>query len=246
MNLSPMKLIRRIVNRGDRRCSAIIVAAGSSRRMKGVDKLYVELGGKPLLARTLQAFDECDLISEIVLVVSADKRGTAARLCSDYPVAKLSSIVTGGATRAESSNIGIRAVSKRSDLIAIHDGARPLVTQQIIKDAIESASLSGSGVPARPVSSTLKRVKSGTVVEAVDRNCVYEIQTPQVFQADLIRSALKSAEGCGCEITDESSAAERAGVPIHITLGSPDNIKITTPEDLEFAELILKGRGELV
>ena len=245
MNITPMKLIRRVVNRGGTRCSAVIVAAGSSRRMKGVDKLYVDLGGKPLLARTLQAFDECDLISEIVLVVSADKKGTAARMCSDYPVSKLSSIVTGGATRAESSNLGVRAVSKRSDLIAIHDGARPLVTQQVIKAAVESASASGTGVPARNVSSTLKKVESGVVTAAVDRSGVFEIQTPQVFQADLIRAALKSAEEGGCEITDDSSAAEMAGIPIHITQGSPENIKITTPEDLEFAELILKGRGEL-
>jgi 2-C-methyl-D-erythritol 4-phosphate cytidylyltransferase len=245
MNISPMKIIRRVVNKGGKRCSAVIVAAGSSRRMKGVDKLYVDLGGKPLLARTLQAFDECDLISEIVLVVSADKKGTAARLCSDYPVSKLSSIVTGGSTRAESSNIGVKAVSKRSDLIAIHDGARPLVTQQVIKTAIESAAVSGTGVPALPVSSTLKKVESGTVASAVDRTGVFEIQTPQVFQADLIRSALKGAADCGCEITDDSSAAEMAGIPINITQGSPENIKITTPGDLEFAELILRGRGEV-
>ena len=243
MKFFPAKLLKRFSKKRGSRCAVVIVAAGASVRMAGVDKLYADLCGKPVLARTLLAFEASDLISEIVLVVSASQRGTAARICSENSITKLSCILTGGATRAESSFVGVSAVSKRTDLIAIHDGARPLVSQEVIKAAVESAAVSGSGVPARPVTATLKRVESAVVRASVDRANVWEIQTPQVFQADLIRSALKSASDNKADITDDCSAAELAGIPVNITPGSPENIKITTPEDLAFAEVILKGEG---
>jgi len=225
------------------KCAAVILAAGSSRRMNGVDKMYAEICEMPVLIHTLNAFEHSDCISEIVLVVRSEDIETASVICSDYGITKLKCVVAGGASRAMSSYNGVSAVSDGIGIIAIHDGARPLVPQNVITEAVASAKKYSTGVAAIPVASTLKRVENGAVAGSVGRTGLYEIQTPQVFQADLIKAALENAVKKSLELTDDSSAVEFAGIPVRITTGSSVNIKITTQSDLVLAEAVLRGRG---
>lgn len=223
-------------------CSAVIAAAGSGERMGGTDKIFVPLCGEPVILWTIRAFENCDAVQEIVLVVRSEKIPDAAKLCKDAGIKKVSVVVSGGKTRAESVLRGINEVSEKADLVAIHDGARPLVTGEVITTAIEKARTCGAAVPMVPLSDTVKKHKDGYVTHTPDRGEFCCVQTPQVFDYDMIRGVLTSAAENGWELTDDASAVEKSGIAVALTRGSHRNIKITTPEDLLFAEAVLSGR----
>ena len=227
-------------------CAAVIVAAGSSERM-GSDKLSLTLGDKPVLARTLCAFQQSPLVDEIVLVVRAEKLQEAADLCVKYGVGKVSRVIAGGKTRTESALCGVSEVSKSARLIAIHDGARPLVTEDLILRTVYAAAENMAAAPAVPCVDTLKAVdEEGRILGTVDRRTTLRIQTPQVFRAELIKGALTKAVEKGLVLTDDCAAAEMMGVRTKTVLGDEDNMKITTPRDMLFAAEILRERGELL
>lgn len=221
--------------------SAVIVAAGSGTRFGG-DKLLAELGGMPVLIHSLTAFERSSLVSEIVLVTRPEAMEEISSLCAQYGVKKLSCVVPGGATRTESCFAGAMSVSEKADIIAIHDGARPLVTEEIIDAAVWAAYRHSAAVPAVPVRDTVKMAAGGVVTATPERELLFAVQTPQCFQRDIIKGALMKATQEKWEITDDCMAVERIGGKIWLTEGSEENLKITTPLDLELAELILKRR----
>lgn len=224
--------------------AAVIVAGGSGTRF-GSDKLMAELDKMPVLARTMLAFQRSTLIREIVLVARQDALYDAAELCGKYGVTKAAAVVPGGETRLLSSLAGVMAVSEAAELIAIHDGARPLVPDKVITDAVWGAYRHGAAVPAMPVKDTIKRAEKGIAVGTPDRKSLFAVQTPQCFQADIIRAALYDASQNAPDITDDCMAVERLGGGVYLTEGSEENIKITTPLDMALAELILQRRREM-
>ena len=223
-------------------CSAVIVAAGSARRMEGIDKVLAKLGELPVLVHTLMAFQDCDLIQEVVVVTREDLLVEVGRLCKEYRLDKVKKVIVGGAERINSVRAGLSEVSPEAQLVAIHDGARPLVTQKILADTVKRASETGAAVPAIPVIDTIKRVEDNCTVETVDRSQLRAMQTPQIFDADLIRTALEKALADGENLTDDCAAVERLGMKVALTEGSRENIKITTPFDLMLGESILESR----
>ena len=228
-------------------CTAVITAAGTSQRMDGEDKLFIEICGAPVLAHSLLAFQNCPCINEIIIAAREDKIGVVGSICEQYGIDKAVKIMLGGPTRLESVLNCVLAVSKRTQLIAIHDGARPCVSADIIENTVHAAIDFHAAAPGVPVSSTLKRVKNGIIIETVGREDLAEIQTPQVFAADLIKGALTNALHRAGDITDDCLAAELIGVPVHVTEGSRKNIKLTTAEDIMIAESILtENRGGLL
>ena len=225
-------------------CSAVIVAAGSSQRM-GSDKLLHNLGIMPVLARTLLVFQDCELVDEIVVVTRMEKLEEVADLCKKYRIEKASKVISGGATRMESALAGVSEVKSRAKLIAIHDGARPLVSVELIENTVRAAAKYKAAVPAIKSVDTLKLAEDGeTVTGSLDRELVLRVQTPQVFDADLIKGALTFAAEKKLPLTDDCSAVELMGVKARIVPGEEDNIKLTTPRDMLFAAAILKDRGE--
>lgn len=226
------------------RCSAVIVAAGSSVRM-GSDKLKAMLGSKTVLERTLEVFQRSPLVEEIVLVVRQERLEETAGLVREWGMTKVGRVVCGGKTRAESALAGASEVNRRASLIAIHDAARPLVTEDVILRTVYAARDYKAAVPAIRSADTLKAVDDkGFVTGTVDRTCTVRVQTPQVFQADLIKGALTRAVQDGLPVTDDCSAIELLGVRCKTVLGDEDNIKLTTPRDMVLAQAILKDRGE--
>ena len=225
------------------RCSAVIVAAGSSSRM-GYDKIMGALGGIPVLVRTLRAFEESDYVDEIVLVTRLEMLEHAAMLCDKYSISKISKVICGGKTRTESALAGVSEVRKGAKLIAIHDGARPLVSQQLIKRVVYAARDNYSAVPAIKCTDTLKAVDGdGNVRGSVNRDSFVRIQTPQVFEASLIKGALTRAVKDGITLTDDCSAMDIMGIKTVTMAGEESNIKLTTPIDMAFAEAILRGKS---
>ena len=221
-----------------RRCGAVIVAAGSASRMGGIDKVMAPLAGEPMIKRTVRTFQECDAVSEIVVVTRADLIVPITELCKGYP--KVTAVIAGGSSRQESVHLGLGALSGKVELAAIHDGARPLVTWQVIDRAIRAGNTYHAAAPAIPVKDTIKTVQGGVVVNTPDRSSLQAVQTPQVFDFDLIRGALKQAIDEDAPITDDCSAVERLGMSVKIVEGDERNIKVTTPMDLKIAEMLLE------
>ncbi|MCI2106283.1 MAG: 2-C-methyl-D-erythritol 4-phosphate cytidylyltransferase [Intestinimonas sp.] len=234
----------RRAKKSEPRCSMVVVAAGSSTRMEGQDKIMLPLGDIPVLARTLRALDSCRYVTELIVVTRSDLIVPVGQMCHDYFFSKVKKVICGGDTRTQSVLAGIRETDPDANLIAIHDGARPFVTQEILEAVIEKAMTCGAAAPAVSVHDTLKRAERGAVLETLDRSVLYAVQTPQVFEPALIRAALQRAEAEGALLTDDCAAVERLGVTVYLTRGSEENIKLTTPADLNFAAGILWGRGE--
>lgn len=221
-------------------CAAVVVAAGSATRMKGIDKIMTTLGGIPVLARSLQALEECQRIDEIVVVTRPDLCASAGILCREHQIKKVTAIIPGGATRAESVRCGLCAVSGRAELAAIHDGARPFVSQALLERVLIAGAETGAAAPAIPVKDTIKRAKDGVIQETVDRSTLFAVQTPQVFQADFISAALYDCIQKGIAVTDDCSAAERLGKEVTLVEGEDSNIKLTTPADLAIGEALVQ------
>ena len=223
-------------------CAAIVVAAGSANRMQGIDKMMASLAGEPVLLHTLRAFQQCSRIDEIVVVTREDLMLEVEELCRDHSLDKVHHVILGGGERSDSVLAGLDCIADRNGLVAIHDGARPLVSQQVILHAIEKAASTGAAAPAIPLKDTVKVVRDGVVESTPDRSTLVAIQTPQVFDLDLVRGALYQARKDGAAVTDDCSAVERLGMKVHLTPGSDENLKITTPMDLILAETILERR----
>ncbi|NMA37935.1 MAG: 2-C-methyl-D-erythritol 4-phosphate cytidylyltransferase, partial [Papillibacter sp.] len=191
--------------------------------------------------RCVAAFADSKGVDEIVIVTREDLMAYAAELAPRFGKGKVSAVIKGGKSRTESAYLGVMQVSRKAELILIHDGARPLVTEDIISSAIKTAEAFGAALPAVPVKDTIKAGERGFVTSTPDRSSLYIAQTPQTFQAELIKAALTDAVTKGVEYTDDCAAVEKLGVRVHLSEGSYRNIKITTPEDLIIAEALLKS-----
>lgn len=221
-------------------CTAVIVAAGTAQRMRGIDKMMAPLCGTPLMLRTVRALAASESISHIGIVTRDDLVAQVTALCAAEP--KLGFVVPGGSTRADSVLLGLEKVE--TELVAIHDGARPLVTTEIVDEAVAAAGESGAAAPAIPVHDTIKIAANGFVEATPDRSTLFAVQTPQVFFTAQITQALQAAIAQGIALTDDCSAMEAAGKPVRLTAGSRENLKITVPSDLALAEAILKRRED--
>ena len=218
---------------------AVIVAAGSSRRMGGENKLLLEIDGIPVLARTLSAFQKCAAIRDIVLVCREQDIMPYTELAKAFSIDKLCTVTRGGETRTESVLAGITAAPENAVLVAVHDGARPLVSEAVITEAVTTAAEYGAAAPVVPVKDSIKRIEDGNIAADVARNTLAAVQTLQVFRKDLLRRALTSAAERGYSFTDDCAAVESLGTIVKATHGSYQNIKITTPEDILVAEALL-------
>lgn len=219
-------------------CGAVIVAAGSASRMGGIDKVMAPLNGEPMIVRSVRTFQNCDAIREIVIVTREDLLTKIMGLCAGFD--KVKAVVVGGADRPDSVRAGLNALSSSVRLVAVHDGARPLITDAVIDRTVRAAHSYGAAAPAVPVKDTVKVVKGGIVTETPDRSTLQAVQTPQVFDLDLLRGALKKAAADGAAITDDCSAVERLGMSVKIVEGDERNLKVTTPMDLKIAQMLLE------
>jgi 2-C-methyl-D-erythritol 4-phosphate cytidylyltransferase len=229
------------------KADAIIVSAGKGQRfMERKKKQFHLLADKPILAHTLDQFEACSLVRSILLVVSEEDMGyTLKEIVEKYKYRKIAQIVPGGKQRQDSVKNGMDALAKVVDIVMIHDGVRPFVTRAMIEDSIHSAERFGAVVVAMPVKDTIKMSNpDGTVLKTLDRESLWQTQTPQTFQAKVIREAYTKAAEDGFVGTDDASLVERLGVKVHILPGSYTNIKITTPEDLILAHLFLKMKAQ--
>ena len=221
-----------------RRCGAVIVAAGSASRMGGIDKVMAPLKGEPMIVHTVRAFQSCDAIREIVIVTRPDLILPITKLTNAFT--KVTAVVCGGNSRQESVTCGMNALSEKCELAAIQDGARPLVTWQLIDRVVRAAHAYHAAIPVIPVKDTIKVCDSALVISTPDRSTLRAVQTPQVFDFDLLRGALKKAAEDGAEVTDDCSAVERLGMKVKIVEGDERNLKVTTPLDLKLAEMLME------
>jgi 2-C-methyl-D-erythritol 4-phosphate cytidylyltransferase len=218
--------------------AAIIVAAGASRRMQGLDKLWTPLAGRIVLARTIDIFEASALIESIVLVSSSERLADVCTLCNNEGWRKIVAIVPGGARRQDSVRAGLDAVTPTTQWVMIHDAARPLVTPAIIEAGLKAAQEHQAAIAAVPVKDTIKLVQEGRITATLDRSQLWTIQTPQVFSFPLIHRA---HHGLMADVTDDATLIEQLGHPVAIFPGAYTNIKITTQEDLLLAEAFIKG-----
>lgn len=227
------------MNTKHQKVAAIIVAAGESKRMGGIDKMLTELAGEPILTRATRPFQECRLIDQIVIVASGEKEKKCRALVAGEEWSKVTDICVGGERRQDSVAAGLKQL-KDFEWVVIHDGARPLVTMDLIERGLEAAKETGAAAAAVPVTDTIKIVGRDEIVrETPDRKSLRAVQTPQVFRFDVIQIAHR--QDCG-DVTDDALLVERLGHRVKLYPGSYDNIKITTPDDLALAEVLLKKR----
>lgn len=227
-------------NNTEKKVSAIIVAAGTSSRMHGIDKQLLDLGGMPVIARAVSAFEKSEIISEIVIVTREDIIESINDLVLKYGFKKVKAVVKGGNTRQESVFNGIAVCSEDSEYIAIHDGARPFVTQNIIKNTVDAAMKFGAASAGITAKDTVKIAdESNKIIKTVDRDFVRLMQTPQVFEKEAYVTAMKTVQNSEL-FTDDCCLLEKFGKPVYTVESSPLNIKITTREDIIFAEAVLR------
>ena len=224
--------------------SAVIVSAGNSTRMGGVNKQFLEIDGMPVIARSIKAFQDNSKIDEIVIVTRSQDIEKVSELVKKYYFSKVDKIVCGGDTRQESVLNGLNCVSNKTDLIAIHDGARPLVSNEVITETIITAKEYGAAATGVKVKDTVKQVDdNNNIVATPDRAYLRFIQTPQTFDKSLYLDAVNSVENSK-DFTDDCMLIEAYGKTVKFVDGDYENIKITTPEDVELAESYLKRKGK--
>ena len=223
-------------------CTAVIVAAGKGRRMgTEISKQFLPLCGKEILAHSVEKFLKAEKIRDIVLVTGEDSLQDVRDMAQEYGWKKITSVVAGGKERQDSVWNGLQAVSDDTDIVLIHDGVRPFVTEDILNHSIETAVEMGSCVAGVPAKDTIKVCNGENVAVATpDRSTLWQIQTPQTFRKDLIMQAYQKAKEDGFVGTDDASLAEYSGCPVKVIMGSYRNIKITTKEDLLIGEAFLK------
>jgi len=220
---------------------AIIVAAGESQRMNGVDKILAKLGGKPVLAWSIEAFQQCSKVDRIVLVNSQKNMEPVQCLTVAHKWTKVADVCTGGKRRQDSVAAGLRLLGE-CEWVIIQDAARPLLTQDLIERGLEAAKETGAAIAAVPVIDTIKLAGDDQVViETPPRANLWAVQTPQIFRFSIIKEAYLQAKG---DVTDDAALVEQTGNKVKLYLGSYDNIKITTPRDLAIAELLIKEHGK--
>lgn len=227
------------------RVAALIPAAGEGRRMGGsTPKPFLELDGREILARTLEVFEGCAAIAEIWVIVAAERCAWCREaIVQRYGLHKVRGLVAGGATRQESVWRGLQQVTEAVDLVVVHDGVRPLVTERLIQQTLASASHHGAAIAAVPLHDTLKRVsETGTVESTVPRERLWRVHTPQAFRHRLLRTAFEYAWRQGVQATDEAGLIEALGYPVQVVPSYEHNVKITTPDDLRFCETLLRAR----
>lgn len=223
----------------------VIPAAGKGKRMKaGMNKVLLELEGQPLIIHTLTLFEADASCRGIVLSVHPDEQSEFRQLLAAYRITKVCAFADGGKERQHSVYSGLKALPPESDIVLVHDGARPFTTKETVSMLVESAQATGAAIAAVPVKDTIKQAKSGIVSQTVERSSLWSVQTPQAFQKAVLLSAQQKAEEEGFLGTDESSLVERTGYPVCIVESDYDNIKLTTPEDLYFARAIIAKRNE--
>jgi 2-C-methyl-D-erythritol 4-phosphate cytidylyltransferase len=227
--------------------SALIVAAGKGTRMGAkIDKLFLEVAGRPVVAHTWAQFDRIALIEEIVLVVRDGMAQTFQGLAKHYGFKKPFKIVIGGKERQDSVSNGLSALNEASEIVAIQDAARPCTSQQLIQATLEAARQVGAAVAAQPVIDTIKESSDGTMISrTVDRSKLWAVQTPQTFRVEVIRRAMLEVRRRALSVTDDTAACELIGQPVRLIFGTEPNPKVTRPEDLQYVELLLRGAKPL-
>lgn len=220
--------------------SAIIVAAGKGTRMgKNVDKLFLKVAGEPILVHTWRRFDDSPVIDEIVVVVRDGLQADVKKLGAKFK--KKFQIIAGGAERQDSVWNGLEAVSPKTEIVVIQDGARPCTSLELIAATVEAARETGAAVAAQAVTDTIKESRDGKIVErTLDRSKLWTVQTPQTFRLEIIRRALAEVRKRGLVVTDDTAACELIGQPVKLVASASPNPKVTRPEDLAFVELLLK------
>lgn len=221
--------------------TAIIAAAGSSSRMNGINKLLFEIDGMPVIARTIGKFNSNDNISEIVISARSSDIEAIKEIVSKYDFSKVTAIVDGGDTRAQSIKNSVIASSDKAEYFAIHDGARPLITAKVIDETIDNAIKYRAAVAGVRVKDTIKVVDGGFITNTPERSTLWAVHTPQIFEKNLYLDAIANAENCKTEITDDSMLVEMLGVKVFMVNDEYSNIKITTPDDLSIVEQYIKG-----
>ena len=224
--------------------TAIIAAAGSGSRMASArPKQFLELAGKPIIFHTLKPFEECDSIDEVIVVLPAEDSAGFLSMAGKLGLRKLTKVIPGGITRADSVRRGLQAIrSATAEIVAVHDGVRPFVTVDEIEKTVAVARSTGAAILVAPATDTIKEVSErGDVIRTIDRKQLRHALTPQCFRFDLLRRAFESVDVNDAAITDESYLVEKLGERVTIVEGSARNVKITTKADLAFAEAILTG-----
>ncbi len=225
--------------------TVIILSAGKSTRM-GYNKMLIKIGNKTVFERTVEAFENCDVIDEIVIVAPSDSVQDYLNLIKENKYSKVMRVVEGGKTRQESVKNGLGCVSEECDYIAVHDGARPLIENESIVSVCSSAIECGGAVVGVKSVDTLKGVdENGMIVSTIDRETTVQVRTPQVFKKDILLSAHKKALEDNFEGTDECMLVERLGYPIKTVITGKNNIKLTHPEDVLYMTGVLREKGLL-
>lgn len=228
------------------RCAALVAAAGSSSRMGGINKLLEPLDGIPVLVRTLTALERAQRVDSIVIATREEDLITVSQLCKTYGITKCTKVIRGGEDREHSVLLAALEAEPDTELLAVQDGARPLVSPALIDRVIEAAQRCGAAAPAIPVKDTIKTVREdGAVEETLERSHLRAVQTPQVFEASLLKAALQAALEEGAVLTDDCSAVERLGKVVYLIEGEETNLKITTPTDLILAEALLAAEEDV-
>ncbi|HHY87158.1 MAG TPA: 2-C-methyl-D-erythritol 4-phosphate cytidylyltransferase [Verrucomicrobia bacterium] len=225
--------------------TAIIVAAGKGTRMgPNVDKLFLDIAGRPVVAHTWQRFDDANCIQEIILVVRDGMQSAFQDLAKGLALKKPFRLVAGGAERQDSVWNGLHAVSDATEIVAIQDGARPCTSLALIEATVEAARECGAAVAAQPVTDTIKESANGKVIDrTLDRSKLWAVQTPQAFHLEIIHRGLAEVKKRGMHVTDDTAACELIGQKVHLISSIQPNPKITTPEDIAYAALLLQREG---
>ncbi len=228
----------------DNYCSAIIVAAGKGVRMKAeMNKQFINIIDRPVLAYTLEAFETCELINEIIVVTREEDIILCKEIVDISELTKVSKIVAGGKERQESVYKGLQEIDHQATIVSIHDGARPLILPEHIEDSIKAVTKYDAVAVGVKVKDTIKVVdREQNITSTLDRDMLWAVQTPQTFRAELIKDAHKKAIDGNIQATDDCMLVEQMGIKVKLIEGSYDNIKITTPEDILFAEAIIEGK----
>ena len=221
------------------RVSVIIAAGGRSQRMEGINKQLALLRGVPVIARSMMVFQELEEVGEIIVSARPEDMETIDKFANEYGISKFAGCAEGGETRQQSVVNALKRVSRDTSLIAVHDGARPLVKTEFIRQCIRDASIFGGAALAVPVKDTIKQAEGGFVTDTPDRSRLFITQTPQIFKKKLYFDGVNFAGDHGLDFTDDCQLAEAVGGKIHLTISDYRNIKITTPEDMAIAEAIL-------